>query len=152
LNPASAPPHRYGHRFQHADGTSPRGLTCHCTHKAVKKLELELIQTQMAQKPMQQAEVYATVFDSDSPKVNHREDLLDTVYIKPGYFIFPAEQLPSTSIKPHSRGQKLEQMPPEMSLAPVYLTPPCIASALVVNSEPHTGAQPSVRLVVRGPN
>ena len=30
----STPPSSYGHRFQLAEGTSSRRLTCHCTHKA----------------------------------------------------------------------------------------------------------------------
>ena len=31
---ASAPPHSYGQRLELVEGTSPRELTCHCSHKA----------------------------------------------------------------------------------------------------------------------
>ena len=35
MKPASAPPRSYGHRFELAEGISPRGLTCHCAHRAL---------------------------------------------------------------------------------------------------------------------
>jgi hypothetical protein len=49
----------------------------------------------------------------------------------------------------HTRGRNLGQRPLQKGLAPILLPLPCRVAAFVVNSEPHTGARPSVRLCVR---
>jgi hypothetical protein len=52
----------------------------------------------------------------------------------------------------HTRGQKGKNWDSDQTTTKgsrtIFLTPPCIVAAFIVNSEPHTGARPSVRLCV----